>query len=203
MWSFRPTRFDVVENGQRLFFVHIPKTAGVTLNSTLEHHFFQEDIFPYYRWAEVPADWPLQRLQGYRLFRGHFFHSSITSLLPDPPATLTMLRHPIDRILSAFNHTSQDLNNPHHQAIGGESGSLMDYIRMSDKNPTRNQQVTYLSCPPPPEKSVAGARRSYRMDPTDIQDLVLACKNRRHITAAIKSHRMSTLSRHVCPLIVG
>ena len=158
----------------RLFFVHIPKTGGTTLSEILDQHFEPSEIFPYTQWQDVPEDMPIESLAKFSLYRGHFLKASLETLLPSEVSTLTVLRDPIERIFSAYNHTrnfKETAGHPHQAAIGGESGTLLDYINMPDKNPTRNTQLSYLSWPAPNERSVMAAQKCYAFDPTPFQDL--------------------------------
>ena len=163
-----------MHGNSRLFFVHIPKTAGTTLTEILDQHFDPLEIFPHTHWHSVPEELPIEELTGFGLYRGHFYKTSLETLLPGKVSTLTVLRDPIERIFSAYNHTrnfKETAQHPHHAAIGGEDGTLLDYINMPDKNPTRNTQVSYLSWPAPDERSVMASQQCYAFDPTPFQDL--------------------------------
>jgi hypothetical protein len=86
-----------------IFFLHLPKTAGTTLNTILETYFHQKEIFPYYFTRDLPSLSP-EELKKYKYFRGHLHYDVITRLLPRKPVTLTMLRQPVELFISFFAH---------------------------------------------------------------------------------------------------
>ena len=100
----------------KVFFLHIPKTAGTSVTQVIDQHFHADEIFPYQTTLEIQSaprieDLPLSRpLGSYRLFRGHFrwsifkkFESLTSGLQP-----FTFLRDPIRRYLSIYLHRRRD-----------------------------------------------------------------------------------------------
>lgn len=88
----------------RVFFMHVPKTAGTTLIQVLEQHFDEREIA---RWLypttviEAGPDFFVR----HRYFHGHVEYGLIRSLLRDAPVSLTLLRPPVERVLSQIgNH---------------------------------------------------------------------------------------------------
>jgi hypothetical protein len=103
---------------ERFFFAHVQKASGTSLIARLERHFPRAQIYPNDSDAETGA--PLPRLAAtllvsrlrdrYRVRRdeirivtGHF-PLRTTELLGDPFTTLTLVREPVDRTLSALRH---------------------------------------------------------------------------------------------------
>ncbi len=113
-------------------FVHIPKTGGSSLRQVLAGHFDDDHVWtavvpdpqaraflrdqgprpaahsagardynrPYVtRLAELPAE----RRASLRLVQGHFWYG-IHEELPAPATYLTMLRDPVERVLSLYQH---------------------------------------------------------------------------------------------------
>jgi hypothetical protein len=85
---------------EQLCFLHIPKTAGTTLTAILESKFDRPEICPAEMWGDL-KDYTPEKLATYRLIRGHFLYD-ICNYLPQKPVFVTMLRDPIDRIISAY-----------------------------------------------------------------------------------------------------
>lgn len=85
----------------RVFFLHIPKTAGTTLGNTLDGHFPRSRIFPHYSIGEMDQ---VDRgmCDGFTYFRGHFKYDAIRDMLGREPVCITMLRDPIERFISHF-----------------------------------------------------------------------------------------------------
>jgi hypothetical protein len=55
----------------RLYFLHIPKTAGTTLKPILDARFDEAEICPAELWRDL-IKLPWDAIPGYRFFRGHF-----------------------------------------------------------------------------------------------------------------------------------
>jgi hypothetical protein len=104
-----------VTEPERYFFLHIPKTAGMALYRRLRHHFGADAIYP------LPADRDLPGVPGdvgyleqrfdahhdeIQVVTGHF-PLCVTEVLGVPFRTITLLRDPVERILSLLRHHEQ------------------------------------------------------------------------------------------------
>jgi Sulfotransferase family len=97
---------------QRFFFVHVQKTAGTTLWRRLKRQFAPEELYPGPSDGRPPTTtlvvehlverWNARR-DEIRLVTGHF-PLCTTELLDADFATLTLLRDPVERTLSALRH---------------------------------------------------------------------------------------------------
>ncbi|MEP7293782.1 MAG: sulfotransferase family 2 domain-containing protein [Chloroflexota bacterium] len=150
------------ESPERLFFCHIPKTGGVTLRSLLSEHFHQREIFPYDQWEDVPANISPSQLLSYRLYQGHFFWSSTLSLLGKPLPTITMLRNPLDRALSAYDHIRRSPEHPRHNLINGKNATLEDFLEKGLFGGYANTQVLFLSGSSSTTPTVVNAQLEYK-----------------------------------------
>ncbi|RMF69669.1 MAG: hypothetical protein D6742_02145, partial [Cyanobacteria bacterium J069] len=93
----------------QLCYIHIPKTAGSTLTAIADAQFDVRQIAPAPR--HLPAVTPAAQgcnpdqlkalLTQYRFIRGHFSHNDIRQLLTRP-VYLTVLRDPVDRVISVY-----------------------------------------------------------------------------------------------------
>lgn len=89
-----------------LFFLHIPKTAGTTLNAILDDNFDPATTLNLYtdeqrrRFRDTTYD----DLARYDLVRGHVFISNYKDILdgPLPFDVFTFLRDPVDRVVSEY-----------------------------------------------------------------------------------------------------
>lgn len=102
----------------RLFVAHMQKTAGTTLRDRLRESYDEHEIYPNGTDGDDPRisvievshlqkRWK-ERGHEIRLLTGHFPVSTVQVL--DPPAefvTVTILRDPVERILSFLRHQAQ------------------------------------------------------------------------------------------------
>jgi hypothetical protein len=104
---------------ERYFFVHIMKTAGATLATQMWTHF---DVGRMYGYGATEIDFltstylyvnprpmaflPRERIEGMQLFGGHFPYAAI-ELMGDDVRTITVLRDPVDRVLSFLKHAQR------------------------------------------------------------------------------------------------
>jgi hypothetical protein len=116
-----------------LFFVHVPKTGGMSLISVLERQFRPDEIFPPHSFvgrAGFEAYGPLQRSR-FKLVRAHLHagsHSDVCRYIAASPLCLTMLREPAERLVSAYKHILRHRDNPLHEELVGKRVSLLDYV---------------------------------------------------------------------------
>ena len=96
----------IQEFNSRLFFLHIPKTAGMSLRAFLKDQFSDDEIFPFQGWEGVSVD-DLYSLDKKRLVMGHF-DARILAFMPADTKTITFLREPIRRTVSALIHAMSD-----------------------------------------------------------------------------------------------
>lgn len=90
-----------INSDDQLFFMHVPKTAGTTLNQIIEQKFDQREIAPWpFRFEEQPSAF----FTSYRYFHGHIDYPAMCSRLLRTPVAITMLRHPVERYLSHFGN---------------------------------------------------------------------------------------------------
>lgn len=85
-----------------LYFLHIPKTAGTSLNNLIKSQFPKEKVYPYATYHQVYTNTKLN-LDNFDIIAGHFTHSYIQNMIR-PVKIITMLRNPLSRVISAYNH---------------------------------------------------------------------------------------------------
>ena len=118
-----------------LYFVHIGKTGGTTLLSLLDAIFDPGDICTLRHAHEITA-LPQEEIQQYKLMRAHGMYSRVVDLLAKPPKLITLLRNPVDRTLSLYNHIVRDTEHELHEIVS--QSSIVD-IAKSDHRKIRNQ----------------------------------------------------------------
>ena len=85
-----------------IIFLHVPKAAGSSLINMLLARFPPEALYPGHGVLDLrglpPEEW-----RRHSLFMGHFDYSELAGA-PDPPMVFTMLRDPIERMLSIYRY---------------------------------------------------------------------------------------------------
>ena len=115
----------ICEMDQRaLIFLHIPKTAGTTLNRIIEWQYNPLSIFtmdPYRIRATVDRLKTLseQRRRRLQVVRGHLFYG-VHELLPQGATYITMLREPVARFLSSYYFIQRRPFHPMHRKVTTE-----------------------------------------------------------------------------------
>lgn len=134
-----------------LFFVHIPKTAGLSLISLIEAQFHEDTIFPLHSAPdlEVFKNYSPTLIEKVRFVRGHYyfgpFDSSIYKHVIRNPITVTVLRDPVERTISAYRHILRRPQHQFHDEFVTKSISIEDYVldpRFFDR--VVNRQTRYI-----------------------------------------------------------
>jgi glycosyltransferase involved in cell wall biosynthesis len=111
-----------------LFFLHIPKAAGTAFYDLLACHFAPPEIG---NWSDDDLDAAYHSgtklpLGTARLMRGHV-DTTIQRVLPRRAKFVTMLRHPIERVISHFDYLRRVLH-PGHEAVQNMTlAEFLDY----------------------------------------------------------------------------
>ncbi len=88
------------------FFLHIPRTAGTTLNTVIRNNFAPEALISVYNREEyrIHAAHSEEELRGIRLIQGHLLLQSYDPPLfyGRPVRVFTFLREPVSRLISEY-----------------------------------------------------------------------------------------------------
>lgn len=107
----------------KIYFIHIRKTAGTSLRSCIANEFSREKICPFYSEVSLRRNIPLgervNHVKKYDFISGHFY--SLGTPLKDDFFIFTILRNPLDRTISVFNHMKNDKSDHYYKPIANLS----------------------------------------------------------------------------------
>jgi Galactose-3-O-sulfotransferase len=122
---------------EAVIFLHVPKTAGTTLNRLIEWEYPLFEMYSvdpvFFRWSAAHL-WqlPARRLKRTRMFKGHMLFG-LHKILPQPATYITVLRDPIDRVISAFYFMRNYMLHPLYWKLRRENWTLEDFVRRSTR----------------------------------------------------------------------
>jgi hypothetical protein len=107
----RPLKYQL-RTGDQLLFLHIPKTGGTTLYLFLLQQFSETEVWPLDvgPFEDQISDGQLEDLSRYKLLRSHYDYTSY-KFFTRKPVYLTMLRDPVERVMSIYKHMHRDPAN--------------------------------------------------------------------------------------------
>lgn len=115
-----------------LFFLHIPKTAGTTLNKILDDNFAPDTVFDLYTDDQrlKLRDTTYEQLARYALVRGHIFITNFADILdgPIPFNVFTFLRDPVKRVISEYHFLKSWPKSHLYRYLNENNVSLSEYI---------------------------------------------------------------------------
>jgi hypothetical protein len=134
-----------------LCFVHIPKTAGTTLNSILTRQYGRKHIFVLSKNRPDALPESFRKLRRgkrkkCRVMKGHFpygFHE----VLDRPYLYMTLFRDPVERVISHYHYVMRSGEHYIHKHLGDELPGLKDYIESDVVREVKNGQ-TYMMVGP-------------------------------------------------------
>ena len=124
-----------LQKEQSLIFVHIPKTAGTTLSTIIARQYRPTDIFVFKSSVPLPqaiddfGKMPESKKTKFKVIQGHFYYG-LHDLLPQKCSYITMLREPVDRLISYYYFIRNWRDHHLHQKA--MSMSLVDFTCYSN-----------------------------------------------------------------------
>jgi galactose-3-O-sulfotransferase len=131
--------------GEAIIFLHVPKSAGTTLNRLIE---WEYPILAMYTVDPVLFRWsrerlwrlPKRRLKRFRVFKGHM-KFGLHEVLPQPATYITVLRDPIDRMISAFYFMHTYKLHPNYWKFRREGWTLEDFVKRWPKSNLQTKMI--------------------------------------------------------------
>jgi len=128
-----------------VYFLHIPKTAGTTLIAILDSYFDFDSIYPWRFWPKLLRKIP--DFTKYKLVRGHFGYG-LHRLLPKKPVYVTILRDPIERTISDYDHRVRD-PDPLYKEKYSKNQSIAEFFSDKEKRKTfENMHTLHIGLDP-------------------------------------------------------
>ncbi len=142
-------RYDGAEQDRTVIFMHIPKTGGDTLNQILERQYQPEHIYSMlYEPSTIKADifrrMSADRREEIRLLRGHMSFG-IHQYLAGPFTYFTLLRQPIERVISLYYFILRTPKHYLHEIITSENMSLLTCLKNEISIVLDNAQTRMVS----------------------------------------------------------
>jgi hypothetical protein len=137
---------------EALIFLHIPKTAGTTLNRIIEWQYsplaiFTIDPHRFRATAERLKRLPEARRRRFQVVRGHLFYG-LHEFLPQGATYVTLLRDPVARMLSSYYFVLRRPLNPLHRKLKKEGLTIEDCLRLfPERNNTQCRFIAGIKDP--------------------------------------------------------
>lgn len=109
-------------------FLHIPRTAGTSLQRAAERFLGKKHILAIYG-SHIEAPRAIASQADYdeiKLVRGHFSFG-VHEVIDCPASYFTIIRHPTDRVISLYNYICNSGPHPFHDVVSAMS--LQDFVR--------------------------------------------------------------------------
>lgn len=108
-----------------IFFIHIPKTGGTTIETLLIEAFGRENVCPCSSESDFLSTEP--DISKFKVFCGHnWYHTE--QILPKPLFIFSFLRDPVKRTISAYEHIKRAKDHGLHDVLNNEAPTLWEYL---------------------------------------------------------------------------
>ena len=143
--ALRPLRHPL-RKGDQIFFLHIPKTAGTSVNDILRLQVNPGEFFSFPDKNILTPDMSII-IQKAKIVRGHRMYD-LQQFFTRRPHVMTMLRNPYDRVISNYAHLKRTDQSGLLSIIrqvdpdrGDEPVTLEEYISAPS---SQNRMIRYL-----------------------------------------------------------
>ena len=130
-----------------VIFIHIPRTAGVSLDAILERQYNPAKIYSLYSPEKLEKFKHLddEKKANIQLLNGHFMSYGIHERLPNPSTYITMMRDPVDRVISHYYFVRRSPNHYLHETVMSNNMTLQEYVGSELSIEINNGQTRLLA----------------------------------------------------------
>ncbi len=127
-----------------IIFLHLPKTAGMTLARIIERQYDASSVLPLYEssWGEELAAIPRREMDRLRVVMGHMYFGA-HAFVDRPSTYVTVLRDPVDRVISHYYFVRRDPS--HYLYESAHKMSLKEYVEFCNRQEPNNDQTRLLA----------------------------------------------------------
>lgn len=131
--------------GEALIFLHVPKSAGTTLNRLIEWEYPLFEMYSVdpvlFRWARARL-WrlPQRRLRKFRVFKGHMAFG-LHKRLAQPATYITVMRGAVERVISAYYFMSNYRLHPNYWRFRRKGWTLEDFVQHSPRENVQTKMI--------------------------------------------------------------
>ena len=144
-----------------LIFLHLPKTGGTTVSTVIRWQYRRVhptelvEFYAHGRDFEEFSALPYRKRANARIVVGHFAYG-IHEYIPRPCQYFTLMREPVERVVSAYRYILSTPTAPLHDEVTGSAISLDEYLH-------RHQAVNALT------RAAAGRDESGEVNGDDLE----------------------------------
>lgn len=136
--SAADSTLPVERPAEAVIFLHLPKTAGTTLNRLIEWEYRLSEMYSVdpvlFEWSAAHLrKLPPRRLRKTRMFKGHMTFG-LHEILPQPATYITVLRDPVERVLSAFYFMRSYKLHPFYWKLRRENWTIEQFVERSRRD---------------------------------------------------------------------
>lgn len=130
-----------------LIFLHMPKAGGTTLEEIVKRHYQGGKSFRFTGSDENAAEFralPEEERASFDLLSGHIYFG-IHEHVPSPATYMTMLRHPVERVVSLYHYVKRSPGHYLYKYGFADRRDVEDFVQRPITSEIDNWQTRLLN----------------------------------------------------------